>query len=57
MVGLGGSTLKCTGGCWARGGDGGIWVGGGESAPELTSLLSSDWTEGGGTRAGSADAD
>lgn len=42
MVGLGGSTLRITGGGWARGGDGGIWVGGGESGPELTSLPLSD---------------
>lgn len=47
MVGLGGSTRITSRGWWARGGDGGIWGGGGENPPEFEFLLSSDWVEGG----------
>ena len=47
MVGLGGSTLVAGGGRLVRGGDGGMWTGGGDTIPTAGTLLSSGW-EGGG---------
>lgn len=46
---LGGSVVGLEGSTVIPGGDGGIWLGGGETVPavELGCLLSSDW-EGGG---------